>query len=316
MLLVASCATASVLILYLNRSSNFFYDEWLWFSGAAHPNATTLFQSDNGHLVLIPRLIYAGILSAFGTHYLPFRLISLSLVLANSILLFMLARRRVGDQLALAPAVLLLFLGSAWDVLASGGATCVNLATACGLGAFIALERRTTWSEVLAGVLIAVGLLSFSSELAFALGAIVLLVAEGRWRRTWVIWIPILMFLIWSAQATPAPATASDHIKLDDIGALPFSMFNSVAAAMAGITGLFPTGFPTGLAGIDLSAGRPLAAVAIGGLGYLLLRGHRVTPRFLAYATVVVIYWAMIGLVGRDPSLGRYYFEVLPFIFL
>lgn len=214
----------------------------------------------------------------------------------------------------MAPAVLMMFFGSGWDVLASGVGMNENLAIACGLGAFLALERRALASDLLAGSLVMAGLASFSGEFAIALGCTVLIVAEGRWRRIWVMIVPILLFGIWDAQA--AQGVGAARVTSDHLGALPYSMFNSVSAAMAGASGAFPTGFPSGLPSIDLSVGRPLAAVAIAGLGYLLLSGRRVTPRFLAYVTVVVAFWALIGSVGRDPSLGRYNLEALPFVFL
>ena len=168
-LLVCSGIVASILVLHLNRDGNFYFDEWIWFGGAGHADASTLFRADNGHLVLVPRLIYEGVLSTLGSDYLPFRLVNLSLVLSISILLFVLGRRRVGDWLAVLPAILMLFLGSAWDVLTSGIGINVNIAVATGLGAFLALERRRLRTDLLACALLTVGVAA----------------SPARWRSPW-----------------------------------------------------------------------------------------------------------------------------------
>lgn len=312
-LLAIGGAVAAALILFLNRSGNFYYDEWDWFAGAAQLDAAKLFESDNGHLVLVPRLIYELVLSLFGTHYLPFMLVNVALVLTNSALLFVLARRRVGDWLALVPAVFLLFLGSGWDVLASGVGINVNIAVACALGAFLALERGTLAGDLLAGGLVAAGLASLAGEVAVAIGGMVFLVGQGRWQRIWVMLVPLALFGIWNTQTE---RSGGGQVTVDNLGGLSLSLFDSVSATMAATTGVFPTGFSLGLPDIDVTVARPIAAVAIAGLVYLLVTDRRLTPRFLSYGTVVALLWLSIGVVGRNPGTGRYGLLVLPFVFL
>lgn len=315
LLLAASGAVAAILILYVTRDANFYYDEWDWFASSAHLDGATLFKPDNGHLVLVPRLIYEAVLSVFGTHYLLFQLINVALVITVSVLFFLLARRRVGDWLALVPAVLLMFFGSGWEVLATPVGINANLMVACGLGAFLALERGTLAGDLLAGTLVAAGLASQSGEVAMAAGGTVLLIGQGRWRRIWVLVVPVVLFGIWSLQAEEPPG--SNKVTVEHLGGLAHTLFESASAAMASVTGVFPPGFPAGIPGIDISAGEPLAAAALLALGYLLLVGNRpLTPRFFAYATVVGVFWLSIAAVGRDPSVGRYNLVALPFIFL
>jgi hypothetical protein len=312
-LLAVSGACAAALILYVNRTGIFYYDEWHWFEGAAHLDATKLFESDNGHLVLVPRLIYDLVLHGVGTHYLLFKLINVALVFTVSLLFFLLARRRVGDWLALVPAVFLMFFGSGWDVLASGIGINFNLGVACGLGAFLALERRTLGADLLAGGLIAAGLASQSGVIAIALGGTVMLIAQGRWRRIWVMLVPLVLYGIWNI-LTPDPP--GGEVTTEHMARLPYSFFDSVAAAVATTTGLFPQGFPLGLPETDITLGRPLAAVAIVGLAYLLLKDRRFTVRFVSCGAVVLFLWASLAAVGRNPGTGRYSLTVLPFIFL
>jgi hypothetical protein len=313
-LLAVSAALAAALILYVNRSGTFYYDEWDWFAGSAQLDGTKLFESDNGHLVLVPRLIYKSVLSIFGTHYLPFMLINLALIIACAVLVFVLARRRVGDWLALVPAVLLLLFGSGWDMLVTGVGMNANLAIACGLGAFLALERRTLAADLVAGGLVAIGLASLSGETAVALGGIVLLIGQGRWRRVWVMLVPLVLFMIWNAQAAKS---AGEQVTAAHLGGISHSLYDSVSSLMASLTGVYSPGFPTGLAEIDATVGRGLAAVALAaGAAYLVRRSSRISPRFLAYSTVVLALWLSIGLSGRNPGTGRYNLVVLPFVFL
>lgn len=312
-LLVASCAAAAGLILFLTRSDTFYYDEWAWFSDASNQSTHTLFQSDAGHLVVLPQLLYQAVLSLFGTHYIAFRLINVSLVLANSVMLFLLARRQVGDWLALVPAVVMMFLGCSWDDLLAGVGVNENMGIAFALGAFLALGRRTLAADLLAGALIAAGLASFSTTLAAAVAGIVLLLAEGRWRRIWVMVIPILLFALWSIQAG---STSGGQVTVDHLGRLPYSMFGSASTLLAGLTGLFPSGF-VNLATIDITVGWPLAALAILSLVvYLLGKRPPLTPRFLAYTTAVVVFWAMLGAAGRDTTTTHYINPAAPFVFL
>ncbi len=312
-LLAVSGVLAATLILFVNRTGIFYFDEWHWFEGAAHLDATKLFESDNGHLVFVPRVIYYVVLDALGTHYLPFKLINVALVFTVSLLFFLLARRRVGDWLALVPAVFLMCFGSAWDVLASGIGINFNLGVACGLGAFLALERRTLAADLLAGGLIGVGLASQSGVIAIGLGGIAMLIGQGRWRRIWVMLIPLVLYGIWNVLT---PDMYGGEVTAEHIAKLPSSLFDSASAAVATTTGLFPPGFPLGLPETDITLGRPLAAAAIVGLVYLLLTQRRFTVRFVSCSTVVLFLWVSLAVVGRNPGTGRYSLTVLPFMFL
>lgn len=313
-LLAGAAAAAAVLILYLNRSSTFFYDEWYWYGSASHQTLSTLFEQDNGHLVVVPRLLYQAILEVLGPHYRVFQAISLAAMLSSAVLFFVLARKRAGSWLALPPAILLMFFGSGWDAMATGVGMNLTLCVACGLGAFLLVERRTLASDVLAGVLVLIGISSFSGEFAIACGIALYLILDGRWRRVWVMAVPILYFVIWRLQA---PRTVStEEITVEHVGSAPSLVFEMFASAMATATGAFRPP-ASGEPGIDLSLGYPLAAIAIVLLGYVLLRERRpLTNRFLAFASVPIVFWALTALAGRDPSWGRYNLLALPFVFL
>jgi len=64
----------------------------------------------NGHLALGGRLVYETVFATIGAKYRAFVTIDALGIAASATLVFLLARRRLGDLAALAPAILLLFL--------------------------------------------------------------------------------------------------------------------------------------------------------------------------------------------------------------
>ena len=71
---------------------------------------------------------------------LPFRVVSIAIFLASVAVLFVYLRRRVGEWLALAGAVLILFLGAAWEDLLWPFQIGYFGSMASGLGMLLALD--------------------------------------------------------------------------------------------------------------------------------------------------------------------------------
>ena len=67
----------------------------------------------NGHLQAGGRFIYETVFATIGAHYTAFVLVNGLAICASAGLLFVFARRRLGDVAALAPCLLILFLGIA-----------------------------------------------------------------------------------------------------------------------------------------------------------------------------------------------------------
>src|SRR3954469_6812401 len=113
-LLRVALAPAAALILYVGRDQTFIQDEWRYVVSDRGWSLGVLFHPQNGHLVVAPRLIYRALVAIFGagTH-LPEQLVALGLHLGVALMLFVLARPRIGALLALVPAILILFYGSA-----------------------------------------------------------------------------------------------------------------------------------------------------------------------------------------------------------
>jgi hypothetical protein len=106
------------LILYLNRGTTFYVDELAWLYDTPDLDVGGIFQPYGGHLIATTRLAYAAILHTIGPEYLAVRVLGVTALLLCTGLLFELMRRRIGSVPALAPTVVLLFFGSAWDYVA------------------------------------------------------------------------------------------------------------------------------------------------------------------------------------------------------
>ena len=150
-------------LLYLGRSTTFYFDEWDWVQGRRAWNAAALLEPHNEHLSLVPVLVFKLLFSTVGTDsYVPFRVAGLLLHCGVAALLFAYTRKRVGELLALGAAAVVLFLGTAWpDVLWPFQIGFLS-SLAAGIGALLALDREDRRGDVIAAVLLGVALASSS----------------------------------------------------------------------------------------------------------------------------------------------------------
>src|SRR3954453_11305587 len=133
--LLAALALSALAILYWSRGASFYADDWNYIVDRRPWSPHTLLLPSNGHLILLPLLVFKTLLAIFGaTSALPFPLAVLFFALLNGVLLYILVRRRVGPWLALAPAVLLLFLGAGWEEIFEAFTLDALISIAAGLG--------------------------------------------------------------------------------------------------------------------------------------------------------------------------------------
>jgi hypothetical protein len=242
----------------------FNYDEWNWVMNRRGWSAATLLDPHNEHLSLIPVLIFKLLFVTVGIDaYWPYRVAVILVHLLIVVLVFVLARRRLGDLFALALASLILFLGSAWQDLLWPFQIGYLGSVAAGLGMLLALERRDTTGRVLACVLLAVAIASSSVGIPFAGVALVEVLLRGsgswssssRWRHVWVVAIPVALYAIWFAiygnpNATPGKAHGFGLVRQNG-PVIPSYAADMAANAFAG------------LAGLAVDWGRPLAVAAL-----------------------------------------------------
>src|SRR5215218_261176 len=115
-LLVVALAASATLLLSLTSRLTFVGDPWELLAGRPDWSFDTFLKPFNEHPIVIPALIYKLLLTLFGMESaLPFYIVSISLFLLCAILLFLFLRRRIGDWGALAAALVVLFLGAAYE---------------------------------------------------------------------------------------------------------------------------------------------------------------------------------------------------------
>lgn len=190
-LIVAAMAlVAAAAIFWLARSYIFYFDEWTFVLTAPDWTWSTYLQPHNEHLVMLPRLIYAALLSTVGLRsYLPFMTALLALHATSAVLLFEIVRRRAGDLVAVACAAMFLVLGAAWENLLWAFQIAFVGSVACGLGMLLALYGPSSSRRMLAASLLLAGSLAFSGiGIVFAVAAAVILVLTPARRRD-LLWL-------------------------------------------------------------------------------------------------------------------------------
>src|SRR5918992_974068 len=106
--LLGAVALSALLILYWGRGASFYADDWTYIVARQGWDLKTLFYPTVGHLIVLPLVVFKSLLEIFGADSaLPFRLAALVFVQLSGVLVYLLARRRVGPWLALVPAVLI-----------------------------------------------------------------------------------------------------------------------------------------------------------------------------------------------------------------
>jgi hypothetical protein len=311
-------ALSASLGLWLTRGATFYWDELMWVVANRGFDPRTLLGPHNGNLIAGTRLIYAAVLKIFGADYVVFRLLEVSGIALVAGLFFVLAKRRIGPAAALLPSLLLLFLGSAYEVtllpLGIQHVYCV----AAGLGALLALERAGWRADLAACALLLISVATFSTGLAFLAGiAVSVLLRDDRWRRAWIFVVPLVLYVAWyvAAPRISGPEFSADTgLHLSNVLLLPNYIAAAAASVSAALTGLSYdfSGPPTqgGLA--DSSLGAPIALLAVAALIFRIRRGRIPASLYVSIA-ILLAYWIASGLVtappGRLPNSGRYLYS-------
>ncbi len=158
-------------------------DEWDYaYRTSAQPMSEyVLDPPPMGHLIAVPLLLYKAAFDGFGiSSFEPYRLAQIALLLLCAALFYALARRRIGDSLAVLPTGILLFLGSSWEVVATPLRSPSLIAIAAGLAMLLALERRDLKGDIAALAFLTLSVVSHSTSLAFAAAAAVLVLEPSR----------------------------------------------------------------------------------------------------------------------------------------
>lgn len=313
--LAVAMAIASALILYVGRGTIFYFDELTWlYASPGLDRPGDVLEPHSGHLIATTRLAFKAILETVGVDYLAFRLLAVASVLLSVGLFYALARRRIGALPALAPAFVLLFLGSAWQHIVTPIGFPITFSVAAGLCALLVLGRDGRRGDVAACLLLILSVATYTTGLAFLVGvAISVLMRPDRRGRAWVFLVPLVLYAAWFLWSLSGDSSAEGEITPSNVLLIPSWVAASLAAVLAALTGL-GYAFAGGVSAegvpdaIDPAWGRVLAVLAIVAIAIRVRRGG--VPRSVwVFAGVALTYWALGALASgftRSPESVRY----------
>ncbi len=155
LLFAAAVLIAGGVLLNWLSELTFWRDEWAFILNRRGSGLDTYLDPYVEQLVAIPIAIYKLLIAVFGLESpIPFQVASTLVFLTSIVALFVYVRRRVGEWLALAAALPILFLGPSWDDLLFPFQIAFFAPVACGLGALLALDREDRRGDVIACALL------------------------------------------------------------------------------------------------------------------------------------------------------------------
>ncbi len=321
-LLGVAMVGSAVALLYWGRDQTIRGDELGYAARlASQPFDQALLDSPpNKYFIALPLLVYHGLFDVFGLAAdLPSRLVVTALVLLCAGLFFVLARRRVGDLLAVPPTVLLLFFGAGWDTVITPGRMPSLIAVAAGLGALIALEKRDRRGDIVAALLLTASVASHPVGLSFLAAAGVLVVLRPwpqPWRRAWVLAVPAAVFGAWWLFFRAPSTDPVFSTRAIDVVHFAADSWTSITATVFGLAGILDEpSFDQTIA--QIAAAALFASLVV----VLVVRRGRVPASFWAALTALVVLVASTRLSPsgflRSPEEIRYlYPEAVLFLLL
>lgn len=316
--MAVAVAVAAALILNLDRHLTFVVDDWDLLIRRHAWTVGNVLDPFNEHIVVGPALVYKLLTAAFGLESAtPFYVVSVSVFCLSAILLFAYTRRSVGDWPALIGAILVLFLGAAYEDLLWAFQLGFFASVAAGIGMLIAFDREDDAGDSLACALLAVSMLFSSVGLAFLAGAVVELALgrRPRRRRAYVALLPLALYALWWIGWGH---TAESHISLHNVEHLLGFVFDSAAAGFTSLFGL-ATGNGSEPDQPHLVWGRIALIVTAALLAARLAWERRISRRLAVVLAIAIAFWVLTGLVRdmeRFPTSSRYQYPSAVLILL
>lgn len=301
----AALLASAALLLALESDLTFFQDTWAFLLHRRGLSASVFLEPHNEHIVVIPVALEKLWIALFGMATALPEQVAMTLVLAaTGALVFVYVRRRLGPWPALLAAVLLLFLGPAWEVLLWPFEIALAGSVLFGVAALLALDGGCRRGDFVA-CLCLVAAIGFSSlGVAFLVAAIVDVLLRRRergLRRAWLAAVPLLLYAGWWAGWGH---DAETHLSLHNLLFSPRYVVEGLAATLSSLLGLSAIGV------VGKAAwGLPLLLAALLGLALRLRRGFRPSPRFWPVAAATAVYWLLAAfnyIPGREAYTSRY----------
>lgn len=318
--MVGAIAVAACLIFWLERGLTYGWDEFVWLEMAGlAPDLQAFFHPYGGHLIVFPYVIWRGMLELFGENFTAFSIVQVAGLSLLASTLYVYAKRRLGPILALAPAIVMLFLGSAWTVLLEPMIGIQFLAALLpGLAAIVMLERGDRLGDVAACGLLVLALMGFSEAVPFLIGATVAVLVSPNWKqRLWVVVVPAVVYGAWRLWAAKYEPTG---FLFDNVPFLPAYFADAFAVFTSAIFGLGPLigsgpwttirlqNFDIGYLSVGIVF-TVLELLAIGVAIWLMRRRGPIPRTLWPPLAILVAFFVELGIVlvpGRTAAESRY----------
>jgi hypothetical protein len=292
--LVVGLVIGLPILLWLGRGMTFFSDEWAFIENRSLGDPGTWLPPHNEHWSTLPVIAYRLLVETVGLRtYVPYLAAVVALHGVVVTLVFIAIRRSSGPLAAVAIAILLLCYGSGFENLYWGFQTGFVGATAFGVAALLALDRRDERGRWGVAILLTLGLATAGIELAFCVAVAIETVFSRRLRSMLVpLAIPAGIYAVWFVtlgRSGIRPTTALSSSAIVDV---PSSIITGFSNAAGAITGVGPT------FGIV-----PAVAIAVWALARLW-RDRRLPPRFLGCVAAIITLYGLIGLTRSHDFAG------------
>jgi hypothetical protein len=315
--LAAALLAAAVVLLSYVSGLTYFQDSWEFLMHRRAFTADALLEPHNEHIVLFPVLIFQLLLHLFGIASMtPESVVLTLLLLATAALVFVYVRRRLGPWPAAIAALLLLFLGPAWqDLLWPFQINFVGSAL-FGIATLLALERGDRRGDRVACASLTLSLGFSSLGLSFALGALLDALQRRRelgLRRLYVGLAPLLLYAVWYAGWGQE---AESHLTAHNVLTAPRYLVEGFSASLDALLALATIwGEVVGRS----TWGLPLLIVLVLALAYRVFRGWRPSPRIWPALAAALSFWLLAGantIPGREAYSSRYLYVGALFVLL
>lgn len=302
-LVVAGGVLSGLLMLWLTRRYDFYYDEWSYVLYVRNFSLGQYFVPHNEHWATIPAATYRVLLLIFGARtYQPYMAVLAAWNLLAALFLFMIIRRRSGEVLGLVGAAVFLTLGRGWENLIWADQIGFVGASALGLLAILLLTGPEVpiWRGWAGSGALMAALMTQGPALFFLTWLIVELALDKSARRRLLYLVPpIATYLVWFAVIGHTTITGHQSpLALSTLAALGPYVATGIGASAAALVGLGASWAPAG-------------AIAFAGVVGLAWGRRRPDWGIIAAGAGLVAEFVIIGLVrssygSADATAPRY----------
>ena len=308
---------ATALLLSLSAELTFFQDSWEFLINRRGFTADAFLAPHNEHIVVFPAAISQLLLRVFGMASATPEFVALDAFLLGSVaLVFVYVRRRVGPWPALMAAIVLLFLGPAWQDLLWPFEIGFVGSVLFGVAMLLVLEREDRRGDLAACGLLALALGFSSLGLAFAVAAAVDLLQKRRargLRRAYVVAVPLVLYAAWYLGWGQ---DAESHLTLHNVLVSPRYAWQSLLASIDSLLAL------STIAGEVVGRSKWGIVVLVAALALVIhgrRRGRRFAPELWPVLAAAASFWFLAAfnfIPGREAYSSRYLYAGCVFVVL